>query len=131
MDKGFFRRVVVTGTVVAAIVAMMVWTWVGRGAALALGAGFVISMGILQGTVAFAHALLRPPEERTGRGMPAVALHVGKYVVAGALMWLCIVHWSMDARWFAGGLSLPLAIVFLKFAGKAAVRREDGGNGGE
>ena len=131
MDKGFFRRVVVTGTVVAVIVAMMVWTWVGKGAALALGAGFVISMGILQGTIAFAHALLRPPAEGQGRGTPAVALHMAKYAVAGVLMWLCIVHWSMDPWWFAGGLSLPLAIVFLKFAGRAAMGRGDGGNGGE
>ena len=127
MDEGFFRRVVITGTVVAAIVAMMVWTWVGKGAALALGAGAVISMGILQGTIAYAHALLRPPAEGQGRRAPAVALHMAKYAVAGTLMWLCIVHWNMDVWWFAGGLSLPLAIVFLKLAGRAAVKREDGG----
>jgi len=63
--------------------------------------------------------------------MPAVALHAAKYAVAGVLMWLCIVHWSMDPGWFAGGLSLPLAIVFLKFAGRAAVRREGEGGGRE
>jgi hypothetical protein len=131
MDEGFFRRVVVTGIVVAAIVAMMVWTWVGKGAALALGAGFVISMGILQGTIAYAHALLRPPDERVGRGTPVVALHVAKYVVAGVLMWLCIVYWSMPPGWFAGGLSLPLAIMFLKFAGRAATKRGDAADGGE
>ena len=123
MDEGFFRRVVITGTVVAAIVAMMVWAWVGRDAAAALGAGYIISMGILQGTIAYAHALLRPPAEGAGRATPTVALHMAKYAVAGALMWLCIVHWNMNPGWFAAGLTLPLAIVFLKFAGRAAVNR--------
>jgi hypothetical protein len=123
MDEAFFGRVLRTGAVVTVIVGFMVWGWVSQRAAGSFLAGSLIALAVLESTVAFANVIARPPDERPKRGWPFVVLHVFKYIVVGFLFWLLIARWNAEPMWLAGGLAIPMIVIFLKFAGQAAQKR--------
>ena len=126
---GFFKRTLITTTVVTAVVAFLLWARQGNAAAagcLILGAA--VNLLMLSATIAWVMEAIRPPGEPRPRLRMMTILRVVKFLIAAAIIWWVTRYYAKDIVWLAVGYGIPLAVMVLKVLGKGLNRKLDIGS---
>ena len=114
-----------TTTVVAVVVVLWIWAYVdARGAAI-FSLGVPLGM-LLLAAVSFQVHRMGPSRGSIGKGKFAfVGVAVGKFALAGLVMYL-VSRWSpAQLPYVAAGYSLPVAVLVLKMLGTGLNRHVD------
>jgi hypothetical protein len=118
-----FVRVCLTSAVVTAIPALWLWGARGPAAAAGLAAGAALALLMLSAVVFVVESTIRAPGERPARSWPFWTLHAGKFLLAGAVIYVLLRWLPAALGWFAVGYGIPIAVIFLKSLGSALNRR--------
>lgn len=118
-----FARVCLTTAVVTAIGAFWLWALAKPTAALGLASGAALGLLMMSAVVFVVERTIRPPEERPAQSWPYVVLHVGKFLVAAAVIYALLTWAPGSLAWFALGYGIPIAVIVLKALGAALNRR--------